>query len=1110
MRSATNAYSCAAAEEAGPAIATMRRPGPGHIGHPFDFGIRAPDHERMEGTILRRLLLVPVLLLQFGAGVCLAQLDTGAIGGVLTDSSGARIAGAQVVLINDETGATRRAVSNQSGDFTFPMAAAGVYSIQVEHAGFKSYRRAGLRLQVNEQLTIPIALEVGMVSERVVVTAAAPLVESASGALRETVDHERIMELPLDGRNVLQLQALMPGVVETGSLDQGANTPGYSVNGGIGASNNYTLDGGQHLDGYFNAPLPFPNPDAIQEFTIQVNSYSAEFGRNRGAAINAVTKSGTNTWHGGLFEFVRNFRLDARPFFAAATPDFKRNQFGASVGGPIRRNRTFFFYSWQGTHERGTPNTSSCSLLSERMRQGDFSELKKNITDPTTRRPFPGNLIPASQLDPAIVKLAGRYIPLPNSGVVGSTNRNYVAPLPAPADGNQHVVRVDHEVSNRDRLYGRYTGNLDERFNPAGNLPGWGSAQTFHRPGLVLNETHTFSPSLLNSFTATFNRVKADVLPNPSFSMAELGSKAPPGSPNMHGWYAFSISGYFSANTATYWDISRNTFSYEDTLSWYRGRHSLKAGAQISRYQVNQINEYYSGGNWSFGGGTTGDAQSDFMMGIVSSLRQVSNLSNMLRQTLWHFFASDDFKWSQRLTLNLGVRWEPNIGFSERDGKKTSFRPGLQSTVYPGAPPGLLFQGDPQLPPSVARRQWLKLAPRLSFAYTPFANRKTSIRGGYGFFYDTVRTINLNRFPLVQPWVLDVTVSSVKFSDPYPGSSFFPFLPPSTAEARKQFQFVVPGGATVFNSDFGVPYTQQWNLNIQRELPGDMVVTTAYVGSKSTRLFGSHNINPAVWGRGATSGNIQTRRLYPQFTTIEEESTQGYSQYHSFQLTARKKMSRGVTVLATYAVQKNTGLVSPQSEGSLGTRDPFNWNLDRGVQNDDRPQRLSLSYVWNVPAAGRSRAMRAITGGWELTGIVSATAGPGLTVRSGANRSVNGQNLDTADLVGGVYVPGPRSRGEEMERWFNTRAFASPAAGAVGTAGLNILRGPGAFVMDVGLFRNFRIRERVKLQIRPEFFNLLNHTRLGSPNVTQNSVDFGRILATGTPRVGELALKLSF
>ncbi|HZT36516.1 MAG TPA: carboxypeptidase regulatory-like domain-containing protein [Bryobacteraceae bacterium] len=1047
------------------------------------------------------------LMAVLSATALFAQLDTGTITIVVRDASGSVVPGAAVTLRNENTGVeARTGATNEQGVLTAALIPSGSYSVHVEMRGFKSYQRAGIYLQVNEQLSIPVTLQVGEIAEQVVVTGTAALVEATTGTLRETIDRVRVSELPLNGRNVLQLQILVPGSVSAGSLDQGAGTPGYAINGGIGGSNMYSLDGGEYQDSYFNAPLPFPNPDAIQEFTIQTNSYSAEFGRNRGASINAVTKSGTNDFHGGAFEFVRNDAFDARPFFSTGAPAFKRNQFGAQLGGPIRRNKTFFFGAWQGTHERGTPSTSTATVLSSAMRAGNFSQLSKPIIDPLTKAPFPGNIIPADRLSKPAVNFLNKFVPLPNLG------NNYVTPLPAPKDGNQYLVRIDHELSQNDRIYGRYIYNDDSLFSAAGNLPNWGIDQTFHRQGVVLSHTHLFSPTLVNSAVFSFNRVYSYIVQTPDFMWSDLGANIPPASPVTHSWQNLTISGYFSAITGTFWDLARKTYNISDSLSWIRGRHSAKFGAQISRYHVDQVNEFYSRFGGTFNGFATGDAAADFMLGNLNQFREVSVLGNNLTQVNWQFFASDEVKVSPRLTLTAGLRWQPDLHFTEANGKESAFRPGLRSSIYPNAPLGLLFKGDPQLPPNVINPNWKDFAPRFSFAYDLFGNGKTALRGGYGIFYDDFASIRLNRFPLIQPFVLDITVFDVPLADPFLGKSPFPFIAPSTPEEKRNFKFITPAATTSFNADFRTPYAQQWNFNLQQQLPFESVLTVAYVGSKSSRLFGSHNLNPAAYRPGATTSDTQARRIYQDFGTIEEESTVGYSQYHSLQATYNKRFSRGFTMLASYTFSKDIGLTSPQGEGSLGTRDPNNWNLDKGVMPTDRTHILAVSSVWMAPSPRtRNRLVTAAVGGWQLAGILTANSGAPLTVRAGVDRSLNGQNLDTADLVGDWKVNQSRSRGDEVQRWFNTAAFALPALGTVGTSGIDILRGPAMSNFDLAAYKNFQIAERFKFQFRAEFFNVLNHTVLGNPNTTLTNGNFGKILSTQTlPRIGELGLKLQF
>jgi hypothetical protein len=537
----------------------------------------------------------------------------------------------------------------------------------------------------------------------------------------------------------------------------------------------------------------------------------------------------------------------------------------------------------------------------------------------------------------------------------------------------------------------------------------------------------------------------------------------------------------------------------------------MKFGTQISYYHVNQINEFFSRFGGTFNGFATGDAAADLMLGRLNTLREVSVLGNSLSQWLPQFYATDDIRLTSRLTVNLGLRYQPDLHFTEASGKESAFRPGQRSSIFPNAPLGLLFKGDSQLPPNVINNGMANFAPRVGFAWDVAGNGKTAVRGGYGIFFDDFASIRLNRFPLIQPFVLDISLFDVSLSDPFSGKSPFPFTPPSTPEQKKAFQFITPAATTSFNPDFATPYAQQWNFNIQRQLPFDTVVTAAYVGSKSSRLFGSHNLNPAINGPGATVGNTQARRIYQQFGTIEEESTLGYSQYHSFQLTVNRRYARGFTLLGSYTFSKDIGLTSSQGEGSLGTRDPNNWNLDKGLMSTDRPHIVAISSVWEVPVPYQNRLLKQALGGWELTGIYTASSGAPLTVRTGVDRSLNGQNLDTADVLGNWTIQNSRTRQQELTQWFKTSAFTLPAVGSVGNSGIDIVRGPAVSNLDLAVFRNFRVKESMRLQFRAEFFNTLNHTVLGNPNTTLSSSNFGRILSTATPpRVGEMGLKLSF
>lgn len=1030
--------------------------------------------------------------------------STASISGRVLDPSGAAVQGATVKAVNEDTRFSRSTVAGTAGDFVLELLPVGSYSISVEAAGFKTYLQRGITLQVNQRASLEVVLEVGSVSDRVTVEANVTRVDTVSGTLREVVDQERIVELPLNGRNVLQLQALLPGVVAAGTVEHVGGLGGYAINGGIAASNNYFLDGGEFIDPYFNAPQYFPNPDALQEFTIQTNSSSAEYGRNRSGLIAAVTKSGTNSLHGGLFEFFRNTRLNARNFFARDVSPFHQNQFGAYLGGPLRRDKLFFFGSWESYRQSGSPGVSTITVLSAEERRGDFSGLGRVLTDPTTRAPFPGNLIPASRLNPVTQRFLEMFVPLPNA-----PNRNYITALKPGRNRDQYLGKVDWNASAEDRLAVRWV-NTDEDIICAAPLKDWCREGPYPRKSLTANYTHTVSPTDLNNFVFTWNKTNFAMEPKLRFFWKDLGANIQT-SPTGY-VHVVNVSGRFGANNGPAAFVhDRDMFEFSDSYSMLRGRHFLKFGGQFLRHRTDQLNTFLEGGQTDFSGQFTGDGAGDFILGRMNAYRQISPMRNALRQNGLALYIQDDLKVGKRLSLNLGLRWDPWFGFSDTENRLASFRAGMQSVVYPRAIAGMVFPGDPGIPDTITGNDLNNFAPRFGFAWTPTGSNRFALRGGYGIYFDHIRSINLNRFPLVQPFVLDITVNDVDIRDPFAGRNPFPYQVPTSEQERRNAQFYAPASFNSFNENFVAPYSQQWNFNIQLEPVRDYVFTAAYVGSKSSKLFLSRNINPALQTPDATVANTQARRPLKDYVVLEEEATFGYSQYHSLQLSLNKRFSRGFTLLSAYTLAKDIGLTASQSEGTQGPRHPFNYALDKARMNTDYRHRWVNSLVWRLPGPGAAAGwLGGLAGGWEISAILALQSGPPFTVRSGVDNSLFGINADTADLIGDPRLPSDRPRAEYLARYFNVAAFARNQRFSVGTSGINILDGPGSVTCDVAVNKEFRLTEQHNLQFRAEFFNLPNRPNFATPVSTHNSVNVGRILSAGDPRVIQLALKYRF
>lgn len=1025
--------------------------------------------------------------------------------GTVQDKSGAVIPNVEISVTNTLTGAARTVRSNETGNYVASQLPVGVYSVRAQAQGFKTFVQDKIQVQVDENRQVNISLEVGSLSESVEVQAEVTQVETRSGSIREVIDSARIVELPLNGRNPLQLTRLVAGSGGVAAKDQGQNET-VSINGARTNSNNYQLDGGDNHDPYFNAPAIFPNPDALDEFSIQTNSYGADRGRNAGAFMTAVTKSGTNQFHGTLFEFLRNEKLNARNFFSTTVPPFRRNQYGGTFGGRIIRDRTFFFGSFQGTNERSAPGAVTATVPSAAQRTGDFSASKISLKDPKGGL-FPGNIIPTSRINAAAPKFLSALVPLPNlaNNVLSTASQQKV-------DDYQGVVKIDHRFTNSNSISGRLLRNKNDYQEATGNLPGFFALINYQNWNVAVTDTHIISPSMINSFVVTYNKIdrrQISVVPGDKtwndfgagFTRTFEGN-APAG---MH----TQVDGYFNAFSRFPLNHFRQNYQFSNTLSWNKGAHFLKFGAEVRR-QILDMQELFRGDPYiRFGNTWTGEAAADLMLGLPLQFEQIAEAHNFPRTWELGFFAQDDWKVNRNLTLNLGVRWDPWFPFLDEADKFAQLWPGQQSTKFPTAPLGVLFPGDNGLSRSMLERAWGNVGPRFGFAYDPSGSGKTSIRGGYGLFYSQVRQQANNQISTNQPFSLKLTVDNPAggISNPYQGiGNPFPFKAPSNAQEAQNYKWVLPLTLTQWNPNMRNAVVQQWNLNLQREFLSSWIGTLAYVGSKGNHLFMTAEMNPGVYGR---PGNLNQRRVYaPNFAQVTDQSSRGNSTYHAFQASVNKRLTHGLTILANYTWSK---LIDDSSSDGSTPNNPFNFRQNRGRSDFDIPHRFVVSYIWQLPSLKTSPApLRYVFGDWETNGILSLQSGRGLTITAGKDNSQSGTNQDRADLIGNPFLSSSRSRDEVLAQYFNPAAFAQNPAGTFGTSGRNFLNGPGDATIDFGLVKVVPLTERFRLQLRGEFFNFLNRVNLGNPNTNASSAQFGRITSAGSPRVVQIALKLSF
>jgi hypothetical protein len=1083
------------------------------------------------------LLLLPILLP--------AQSATATIFGTVTDSSGSAVPNTRVTAILISTQTRETVESNERGDYIFPNLRPGAYLIEAAANGFRTSQARDILIEVNQRSRVDVTLQVGELKEVVEVASSVNTVDTFSGTVKEVVDSGRVVELPLNGRNTLQLQALLPGSIQMGAGSAASlialNTSiVFSVNGARPNASAYTLDGGLNMDMYNNLPAAFPNPDALQEFSILQNGYNAVNGRNAGAVVNMVTRSGTNQFHGVLYNFLRNDKLNTRNFFARAADPLKRNQFGGTLGGPVLapgfngRNRTFFFFAFEGTRQRFGATNSSIIVPTELERQGNFSQSVIRgtpvvVAPPETVSaqspqgvPFPGAIIPAARLDPVARNFASNFMPLPNrAGNIHAYN------LSLPTEENQITFKLDHTFTEKNRGTMRYFfSDYSQRQNAA--LPAFNSANNWVTHNVTLQNTHIFSPTLVNNATATVARntfIRAPLATEGALDWAALGcrsciSLSPAGVPTD---WAINITNGLPLRVNTNFISYMMNYQFIDNLTITRGNHVMTVGGEMSRVRRNGREFFQKDPQWTFNGqrsGNQGYGYADFFLGAANDVYQNSPIRAFQSKWTPFLYFQDDWRISRRLTLNIGLRWEPFIMVKEKNEELGAFRPGQQSRIYPRAPLGALFPGDAGIVNGIVGNDYQKFAPRFSFAYDPRGNGKTSIRGGYGVFFDTLRLVGLNTNSINQPFSFGLRTFTVPLSDPYvnnPGQlqTLRNYVPPVTAEDRANRAFVLPITHNSVDQDFTSGYMQQWNLNVQHELPGRTVMTVAYVGSKGTKFMFGQNINPAIFVAGqSTTGNVNARRTYAGFDEIRSTQSNANSTYHSLQLSWNRRMSAGFSLLGSYVWAKALDLMSNDGNSGTGNQvtNPFRWALDKGRADFDVRHRVVNSFLWDIPLGRKSQGFRKVVlGGWQLNGIATMQTGTPFSVTAGVDRSLAGINRDRADLNGSpVATYNDRSRADRITRYFDIAPFSLPALGTFGTAGRNILSGPGLINFDFGAFKGYAFNETRRIEFRWEVFNAMNRPNFNNPVGAFQNANFGRITTARDPRIMQAALKFYF
>jgi hypothetical protein len=1034
--------------------------------------------------------------------------------GTVTDSSGAVVSGATVKATNIGTNLEHSTVSGQDGNYVLPELEPGTYLLTAEANGFEKYIQQGINLQVDENRNGAIHLSVGATTQQVVVAADAAQVDTRSATIFEVVDSERVQDLPLNGRNALQLQTLVAGAGATssgGGAGQAENNV-TAMNGARQDENNYSLDGADNEDPFFFTPSVIPNPDALAEFSLQTSNYNAQTGLGAGAQMNAITKSGTNQFHGSMFEYLRNQVFDAAGYFAKAAPPFHQNQFGGTVGGPIFRDHAFFFFAYQGTRQHSSPSAVTLSVPDAAERSGNFSELPKQLLNPTTGAPLPGNIFSPTMLNPAALAFLSTFVPMPNS-----VNNIYSYAANTLSNDDQYIGRIDTSISKKNQLSGRilHDASLQDQLPSSNDLPDFLANINYLNWNFAINDTYTFSPTLLNQFTFGFNDIQRLQVPEVPVqkTWGDLGAGIVRADADTPIGYDTEVPGYFTAETR--WPLSqfRHGYQYSDTVSWTHKSHTVYFGGDLRKSYTNQFQTFISDAQVLFSAQFTGNQLSDFETGNITTFNQNSENGSQPVAFYPDLFVQDDWAANRRLTVNSGVRWNPWVAYHDQLNRMSQFISGQQSTVYPTAPIGYVFPGDSGVSQNTVANRWHDFAPRVGFAYDIFGNGKTSLRAGYGIFYAFVRGQAMNNISSNQPFgaSLSVTEPSGGLTNPYSnGGDPFPFIPPTTSVEKSTFAFDPPLTLNVWAPSFRDGRIQQWNLNIQQQVH-DWIFTIAYVGSVGEHLFLETQQNPAVYGApGATE---QDRRVYaPNFGSITSQYSGGHSNYNSMQLSVNRRLSHGLTLLANYTWSKS--MDNGSIDDAIAPFNPFDLATNRGLSDFDIAHNFVTSVIWRIPKISSHQSlMTNLVNGWELNAIVTLQGGIPFTVESGVDNSQSGVGMDLANIVGNPHLVNHGSTAAKAAAFFNTSGYVVNPVGTFGDSGRNTLFGPGLEDVDTGVVKTLYNSDRLRLIFRGEAFNLLNHTNLGQPTANVSSSTDGEITGLNTnsnPRVLQFALRIEF
>jgi hypothetical protein len=1115
---------------------------------------------------------------------------TASIQGTVNDPTGAAVPNAKVTVTNTDTATSRTTSSDAAGLFSLPNIPVGAYALTVEATGFSGFTQKGV-LEVGNNVQINPTLKVGSSSEHVEVQATGVALETESSSFRQVIDQRRITELPLNGRQATQLILISGGAANAPANDiigskTYANTPLISVAGSQGIYNNYVLDGGSHTDTFTNTNLPYPFPDALREFSVESNSLPARNGLHPGSLVNVVTNSGTNQLHGTVFEFLRNNVINANNFFSPTKDTLKRNQFGGTLGGKILTDKMFFFGGYQGTRNRQTSSATGYCIPTPAELAGDFSQMggncpatvanttsatgTQNLIDPVTGLPIsttPGTpgfrKLPASSINQQALNLSAM---LPNSQA-DSFGRVNVA-LPANNTEDQYVGRVDYTFHQNHSFFGRYfltNYNAPAYFSPTNLLLTTIAGNDERVQTFTLGYTFIISPRLVNTFHGTYARRRNNRGPTAG------GINANTIGVNMYTYvpddFRLTITNGFSVGCGTCSPgfFNTNTEDFSDDVDLIHGKHQIAFGGEILRTGDNTQAGYLQNGSFNFGGGSsgvagkTGEPMIDFIAGKLSNIGTSTAFSQSkaqqtaYRQTTFGLYAQDTYHFNSRVTVNVGLRWEPEFFPIDQFNRGSTFNrdafiAGQHSIVYVNAPAGSFYYGDPGVPRSFTDNRLANISPRVSVTFDPFGSGKTVFRVGGGIMYDNPALYTSQRNSSNPPYTNEIDVPGpVSFTNPwstYPGGNPFPIANPPT----KNSPFPTNTLYIVTPRHIQTPTVNQWTASVQQDLGKGWNMSITYLGNKNSHLWLGTALNPSVYIPGTSTGAvgscgiltpttglpkagspcssttnsnnrtqlslidpIQGQGYSPSFTQIDDGSN---SSYNGLLAVIQHRMSNNFSFLANYTWSHCISVGdSPGDIAGPTFMDSANRRLDRANCGYDIRHIFNTTFVASSHFTSLQGWAGALANNWQIAPILRITSGSPLNVTSGVDNSLTGIGLDRPNLINpqAVYTNVKITQKAAGNLAFlNKAAFAQNATGTFGNLGRNAFRGPNYFDLDAALSRAFPIHERLAFTIRLEAFNVLNHPNLSTFTTALNSGTFGNATAANDPRIFQLAGKLTF